>query len=86
MLADDVLPQVFLDDVLVSRGDEPDHKEAHDGKEQVQPIFVEHVDVAQGFGGFVLVLMVMFQQTERQGDDEDHHTQQQGDTLGTGVF
>ena len=35
MLADDVLPKVFLDDMLACRGNEPNHEQADDCKNEV---------------------------------------------------
>ena len=62
MLADDVFPQVFLDDMLGCRGNEPYHEEAHDGEDEVHPVFVE--DIQLGVDGF---LVFMFQRTEGEG-------------------
>ena len=60
--------------MLVGGGDEPHHEEAHDGEEQVHPIFVEDVDMTQGLSGLVLMFVVVFEQSEGQRDDENHHT------------
>ena len=45
VLPDDVLPEVFLDDMFGRRGDEPHHKQAHHGEDEVHPIFVEDVEM-----------------------------------------
>ena len=63
MLADDVLPHVFLDDMLRGRGDEPHDEEAGDGVDEVYPVLVKNIEL--GVASFsCFMLMFVFQHTE----------------------
>ena len=55
MLADDVLPKVFLDDVFFCRGNEPYHKQTDGGKDEVYPLFVE--DIELGVKDFFVLML-----------------------------
>ena len=70
MLTDDVFPEVFLDDMLGRRGDEPNHEQAEDGEDEVHPILVEDIELCMSR---FAVLVAMLEHAEGEGDDEQHH-------------
>ena len=69
VLADDMLPEMFFDEVFRCRGDEPHHEQTHNGKNEIHPILVE--DIQLSMSGF---LMFMLQHTEGQGHNEQDYT------------
>ena len=68
MLADDVFPQMLLDNMLARRGDKPHHNKADEGKDEVHPILIEDVEVSMN--DFHDFLVLVFQHPESQGHDE----------------